>query len=305
MARPSHRLDHDPFLVRPDRRFRLADVDPGDTQGFEDKQAAQEALLEDVSALAEAQELLWASARQGVLIVFQAMDAAGKDGTIKHVMSGVNPTGVDVFSFKAPTDEEVLHHFLWRPMRFLPARGRIAIFNRSYYEEVLVVRVHPEFLDRQALPGGFDRRDPKDLRRLWERRYGEINAFEKLLADNGTCIIKFFLHVSRDEQRRRFLERLDDPAKHWKFSPADVAERAHWDEYMQAFEDMLAATSTGSAPWHVIPADRKWFLRAAVADVIAARIESLDLKWPEVPEGTRSALQAAREALAREGRDAG
>jgi PPK2 family polyphosphate:nucleotide phosphotransferase len=294
MSRP-HRFDHDHFRARPGRRVRLKDHDPAYTAGLPDKDAAAQALAADIAALAATQELLWASARRSVLIIFQALDAAGKDGTIKHVMSGVNPQGCTVTSFKAPSEEERAHHFLWRPMRFLPARGRIAIFNRSYYEEVLVVRVHPEFLAPQGLPP--DQLKPAALKRLWPRRYDEINRFEATLVENGTSIIKFFLHVSRAEQRRRFLARLTDPEKLWKFSPADFAERARWHDYRKAYEDMLSATSTPAAPWYIIPADHKWFMRALVADVVAARIGESGLCYPEVPPEKRRELAMLRRKL--------
>ncbi len=272
-----HRLNIKSFLVEPGSKFRLADQDPAFTDGFAGKKEARGALLDDVTNLAHAQELLWASQTHSLLIILQAIDAAGKDGTIKHVMSGVNPQGVDVYSFKAPTDEEKKHHFLWRALKVTPARGRIAIFNRSYYEEVLVVRVHPEFLQGQALPASVSGRPLKDL---WKKRYDEINEAERLLVDNNVCVLKFFLNLSRDEQRLRFIERLEDPEKNWKFSAADLKERARWDDYQAAFDDMLNATSTEHAPWYVIPADRKWFSRAAVADIITRNIERLNLNMP-------------------------
>jgi PPK2 family polyphosphate:nucleotide phosphotransferase len=290
----THRLDHSPFIVPSGKSIRLKDHDPAYTAGFKNKDAAHKALLEDVSGLVSAQNLLWASKQYSVIIIFQALDAAGKDGTIKHVMSGVNPQGVFVSSFKAPTEEERLHHFLWRPMRAAPARGQIAIFNRSYYEEVLVVRVHPEFLEQQWLP--HDLRG-KELKHLWKSRYDDINAFEEISHHNNTCVIKFFLNVSKKEQRKRFLERLNKPEKNWKFSAADLRERAHWEEYQVAYEDMLNATSTKTAPWYVIPADRKWFTRACVADIIASRIAELGLKFPEVNEKDRAALAQAKVEL--------
>jgi PPK2 family polyphosphate:nucleotide phosphotransferase len=290
-----HRFDPDLFVVPPGRKFRLEDHDPAYTGALKNKTQAQDALVEDVSALAAAQELLWASAQYSVLIIFQGLDAAGKDGTIEHVMSGVNPQGCSVCSFKAPTDEERLHHFLWRPGRYLPARGRIAVFNRSYYEEVLVVRVHPEWLAQQWLPE--EQRKEKNLARIWATRYDEINNFEGVLTRGGNCIIKFFLHVSRAEQRKRFLERLTNPDKYWKFSAADFRERQYWDAYTAAYEDMLSATSTASAPWYVIPADHKWFMRAAVADVITARINALDLKFPQVSPAKRRQLEQVRRTL--------
>jgi PPK2 family polyphosphate:nucleotide phosphotransferase len=295
-----HQLDHKPFFVSPDKKVRLKDHDPGYTAGFKDKAEARAALLADVSGLAAAQELLWASKEYSVIILFQALDAAGKDGTIKHVMSGVNPQGVEVHSFKAPTDEERLHHFLWRPMRVTPARGRIAIFNRSYYEEVLVVRVHPELVEKQWVPHELR---GKDLKALWKSRYEDINAYERTATRNNVLILKFFLNVSRKEQRKRFLERLDNPEKHWKFSAADLRERACWDDYQEAYEDMLNATSTEWSPWQVIPADKKWFTRACVADIITSRIEGLNLKPPRVSDKERAALEEARRQLEEEDRE--
>jgi PPK2 family polyphosphate:nucleotide phosphotransferase len=293
----SHRLDHRPFLVPPGKRIDLKDYPTDYTAGFKDKNAAKEALLADVTELSAAQNLLWASKEYSVIILFQALDAAGKDGTIKHVMSGVNPQGVNVYSFKAPSDEERLHHFLWRPTRVLPARGMIAIFNRSYYEEVLVVRVHPEFLDKQWIP--HDLRDA-DRKLLWQSRYDDINAYEKTGRRNSVCVLKFFLNVSKKEQRKRFLERLDDPEKQWKFSSLDLRERNYWDQYQEAYEDMLNGTSTEWAPWYIIPADKKWFARACVADIITSRIRELDLKFPTVSADERAALAEARRELEKE-----
>jgi PPK2 family polyphosphate:nucleotide phosphotransferase len=290
----THRLDSEPFLVPPGKRIRLKDYDPAYTAGIKNKAAAKDALLADVSELAKKQDVFWASKEYALVIILQALDAAGKDSTIEHVMSGVNPQGVNVFSFRAPTDEERLHHFLWRPTRFLPPAGMISIFNRSYYEEVLVVRVHPEFLESQRLAAGALK---KGLDHLWQSRYDEINAFEKTLVKENTVVLKFFLNVSRREQRERFLARLENPAKNWKFSAADLKERAHWDEYQQAYEDMLNATSTEIAPWYVIPADKKWFARACVADIITSRLRSLDLHYPQVPEREKSALADAKRQL--------
>ena len=272
----------------------MADYDPGYTAGFKDKEAAKAALLEDVSELAQMQDVFWASKQYALIIIFQALDAAGKDSTIEHVMSGVNPQGVTVHSFKAPSEEERLHHFLWRPMRVLPAAGTIAIFNRSYYEEVLVVRVHPEFLDGQLL---VREQLKKDLDHLWKLRYDNINAFEKTLAQENTRVLKFFLNVSREEQRQRFLKRLEDPEKNWKFSVADLKERAHWDEYQAAYQDMLRATSTEVAPWYIIPADKKWFMRACVADIITSQIRELRLEYPHVGEREAAALAEAKKQL--------
>jgi PPK2 family polyphosphate:nucleotide phosphotransferase len=263
-----------------------------DLASAELKALARERLDDLVAELAAAQELLWASDTHAVLVIFQALDAAGKDGTIKHVMSGVNPQGVDVRSFKQPSAQERDHTFLWRANQALPERGRIGIFNRSYYEDVLVVRVHPEMLDRQQLPPGTPRG-----KRLWRQRYDDINAFERHLERNGTRVVKFFLHVSRDEQRRRFLARLDDPAKQWKFSAADLAERAHWDAYMKAFEKALTATSTPIAPWYVIPADHKHVMRALVAGVLARAIHGLGLAPPTVGPEKLAAIDEARAKL--------
>ena len=290
----SHRLDHDKFLVPPGKKIRLADYDPAYTGGFKDKNEAEEALADDVDELAAAQHLLWASKQYGVIIIFQALDAAGKDSTIKHVMSGVNPQGVTVHSFKAPTEAERMRHFLERPLRAMPAAGQIAIFNRSYYEEVLVVRVHPKFLAGQWLPR---RVRDKDLDYLWHDRYSEINEFESAARRNDYRILKFFLNVSKEEQKERFLARLTNPEKNWKFSAADVRERCYWNDYQRAYEDMLNATSTDAAPWYIIPADKKWFMRACVADIIIAEIQKLDLKYPTVSEEERESLEAAKREL--------
>lgn len=259
------------------------------------KERSKEILAESREEMSKAQELLYASDTHSVLIILQAMDAAGKDGTISHVMSGVNPQGCQVFSFKKPSTEELDHNFLWRYMKSLPERGRIGIFNRSYYEDVLVVKVHPEWLGpgQPANPG-------KDF---WEKRYEDINNFEKHLARNGTLVIKFFLHLSKDEQRRRFLERLTNPDKQWKFSEADLAERDHWKEYRKAFEDAISATSTKRAPWHVIPADRKHVARALVADIITTSIQNLGLEYPKVSEAQLAKLAIARAKLEKEDKD--
>jgi len=258
------------------------------------KDRAREIPDKNLEDLAEAQALLYADDRYAVLIVLQAMDAAGKDGTIKHVMSGLNPQGCQVFSFKKPSAEELDHNFLWRYMKDLPQRGRIGIFNRSYYEDVLVVKVHPELLDSQKLPPG------KRGKSFWEARYEDINAFERHLVRNGIVVLKFFLHVSKKEQKRRFLERLERPEKNWKFSTSDLPERAFWADYMDAYEDALAATTTEEAPWYVVPADNKWVTRAVVADVITTAIRSLDLRYPEVTEEKRKALAEARSQLQKE-----
>ena len=258
------------------------------------KKRAQAYLEERRNQLAEAQELLYADDRYALLMIFQALDAAGKDGTIKHVLTGVNPAGCQVFSFKAPSSEELDHDFLWRAERALPERGRIGVFNRSYYEEVLVVRVHPEFLQRQRLPA--QRFDAA----FWEGRYQSINEFERHLVRNGTVVLKFFLHVSKEEQRRRFLDRLNDPAKNWKFSYGDLEESRRWDDYMAAFEAALTKTSTEWAPWHVIPADNKWVMRALVSHIIADRLKALDLRFPKPDAEKEAAIQKALQELTAE-----
>ncbi len=290
----THRFDRARYRVEPGEPVNLDDLSTKAGDEFAKKSEAKRALEEDISMLSDAQALLWASGQYSVLILLQALDAAGKDGTIKHVMSGVNPQGCEVHSFKAPSDEELSHHFLWRPTRYLPARGRIGIFNRSYYEEVLVVRVHPKFLQPQRLPPGVNEDN------IWQSRFEDINAFEHALSRNGTCVIKFFLHLSKAEQKERFFERLNNPEKNWKFSAADLRERGYWDDYMHAYQEMLAATSTEHAPWYVIPADNKWFTRACVADIIAARIEELDLQPPTVSPDQLEQLQVARRELENE-----
>ncbi|HEX7597325.1 MAG TPA: polyphosphate kinase 2 family protein [Polyangia bacterium] len=285
-----------PFCITDGAGFRLKDFDPGDTGQLksEDKPRAQASLQMGIQALSQLQDMLYAQDRWAVLLIFQAMDAAGKDGAIKHVLSGVNPQGCQVASFKAPSAEDLDHDYLWRCHRNIPERGRIGIFNRSYYEEVLVVRVHPEFLKRQKLP-------PSLIdKKIWDHRYQDICAFEQYLSRNGIAIRKFFLHVSRDEQKRRFLQRLDTPAKNWKFSSADIAERQHWKEYQQAYQDMIRATATPWAPWYVVPADHKWFTRTAVAGAVIDALDSLDLGYPDVDKDQRAELIAARKALAQE-----
>lgn len=278
-----HRFDESKFLVEPGGSLNLSKRKTEAGKELLDKSLAKEALAADVSALQDAQRLLYASDSHSLLVIFQGMDAAGKDGTIRHVMGGVNPQGCRVYSFKAPNSTELKHHFLWRSAACLPERGMISLFNRSYYEEVLVVRVHPDFLIPQRLPS-LKSTKAKSLDKLWKRRYREIRGFEQTLAEHGTQILKFFLHVSPDEQKNRLLERLTDPAKHWKFNEGDLAERKLWPQYQRAFEDALTATSTKSAPWYVIPADDKWYARAAVADIIAEKLESLNLKYPVVRE---------------------
>lgn len=282
------------YRISKGKRFRLKDVAPDDTAGIRSKDDARRALAQGVERLAELQELLYAQDRWALLLVFQAMDAAGKDGTIKHVMSGVNPQGCQVFSFKAPSAEELDHDFLWRTTKALPERGRIGIFNRSYYEEVLVVRVHPQYLESQKLP------EPLVRRRIWEERFEDINALERHLARSGTLVRKFYLHMSRKEQRKRFLKRLDQPAKNWKFSAADVKERGHWDAYRDAYEDMIRHTAGAHAPWYVVPADHKWFTRLVVADAVVAALEELKLRFPRLDAAKRAELQQARALLEKE-----
>jgi len=280
-----------PFRVEDGRKFRLKDVDPGDTGGLHAKDEAREWLRQGVERLAELQEKLYAQDRWGVLLIFQAMDAAGKDGAIKHVMSGVNPQGTQVYSFKAPSAEELDHDYMWRCFKCLPERGRIGIFNRSYYEEVLVVRVHPQFLVGQKLP------DSRLGRGIWKERFEDINHFEQYLDHNGIVVRKFFLHVSSKEQKKRFLSRLDEPQKNWKFSVQDAREREHWDAYMAAYEDMIRSTATPHAPWYVVPADNKWFTRLAVAEAVIDTLEDLDLHFPKVDKAKRKELEAARAIL--------
>jgi PPK2 family polyphosphate:nucleotide phosphotransferase len=279
------------YRIADNKKFRLADISPGDTWKLKSKDQAQEWLEKGVARLSELQEKLYAQGQWAILLIFQAMDAAGKDGTIKHVMSGVNPQGCEVFSFKVPSSEELNHDFLWRTTKRLPERGRIGIFNRSYYEEVLVVRVHPELLARQKLPAGLVTKD------IWRERLEDINALETHLTRNGILVRKFFLHLSKQEQRKRLLSRLDEPEKHWKFSLDDLHERQRWGTYMRAYEDMIRHTATDCAPWYVVPADHKWFTRLVVAEVIVDTLESLDLAFPKVGPAKRKELAAARTAL--------
>jgi PPK2 family polyphosphate:nucleotide phosphotransferase len=297
MAAKERILDH--LVVEPGTSAALAERDPAwaTVPGYERlskeelQTEARSVLARGIEDLSDAQELLWASDRYALLVVLQAMDAAGKDSAIEHVMTGVNPQGVQVVGFRSPSPEELDHDFLWRISRALPERGRIGIFNRSHYEEVIALRVHPEWLERQKLPPAT--RGPA----LWEERYEDINAFERHLDRNGTKIVKFFLQVSKEEQKKRFLARLDTPGKEWKFNAADVDERARWDDYMAAFESALTATSTLWAPWHVIPADHKWLTQALVARILVETIQALDLSWPEVTEQERKANLGAREKL--------
>jgi len=283
-----------PFRITKGKDFRLKDVDPDDTLDFTkdaDKSRAKEVLAMGVTALAELQDKLYAQDKWAVLLIFQAMDAAGKDGAIKHVMSGTNPQGCQVYSFKSPSSDDLDHDYLWRCMKCLPNRGHIGIFNRSYYEEVLVVRVHPDFLAKQKMP-------PRLVdKNIWDERFEDIRNFEQYLARNGVVVRKFFLHVSKKEQKRRFLERIDDPLKNWKFSSNDANERDYWDDYMKAYEEMIQETATKEAPWYVVPADNKWFTRVVVAGAVIETLASLDLAYPKVDEGKLKELAAAKKKL--------
>jgi PPK2 family polyphosphate:nucleotide phosphotransferase len=284
------------YRIDEPERFRLADIDPGDTGGLDcDKDEAKERLAEDIKRLAKLQQRLYADGRWALLIVLQGMDASGKDGVIGHVMTGLNPQGCSVQPFKAPSEQELAHDFLWRAGKHVPERGRIGIFNRSHYEEVLVVRVHPELLARQRLPAQLVGKD------IWRDRFQDIRGFERHLARSGTVVLKFFLHVSKEEQARRLLERIDEPGKRWKFSMGDIADRAHWHDYMAAYEDMLRATSRPEAPWFVVPADNKPFARLVVAAAMIDALERLDLEFPRVEGAALAELQQVRAALAAEG----
>jgi PPK2 family polyphosphate:nucleotide phosphotransferase len=283
----------EPFRVTHGSSFRLSDIDPADTLDLktEDKARAREALANGVQALAELQDMLYAQDRWAVLLIFQAMDAAGKDGAIKHVMSGINPQGCQVYSFKAPSAEDLDHDYMWRCLKCLPERGRIGIFNRSYYEETTAVRVHPEFLAKQKLPDGLAGEH------VWKSRFKDIRNFERYLARNGTIIRKFYLHLSKGEQKQRFLRRLDDPDRNWKFSGNDAKEREHWKDYMHAYEETIRHTATKYAPWYVVPADNKWFTRVVVAAAVIEALASLDLAYPKVGKQKLEELDAARQAL--------
>ena len=283
----------EPFRVTKGKNFRLKEVDPDDTLDFtkEDKAQSKEALANGVMALAELQDKLYAQDKWAVLLIFQAMDAAGKDGAIKHVMSGINPQGCQVFSFKSPSAEDLDHDYLWRCMKCLPNRGHIGIFNRSYYEEVLVVRVHPEFLAKAKLPPKLIGKD------IWQERYEDISNFERYLGRNGVIVRKFFLHVSKKEQKQRFLDRIEDAQKNWKFSSNDANERDYWDDYMTAYEEMIQETATKHAPWYVVPANNKWFTRVVVAAAVIEALASLDLAYPEVDQSKLKELAAAKKKL--------
>ena len=290
----AHKLA-DAYRITHGKGFRLNDVDPADTFGIksEEKLEASQALQQGTLEISRLQEMLYAQDKWALLLIFQAMDAAGKDGTIKHVLSGVNPQGCDVHSFKAPSSEDLDHDFLWRCMKHLPERGRLGIFNRSYYEETLVVRVHSDLLEKEKLP-------PRLVgKHLWKERFEDIRHFERYLCHNGVVVRKFFLHLSKKEQRRRLLDRLQNPEKHWKFSSADASERECWDEYMDAYEDTIRNTATPEAPWYVVPADNKWFTRLVVSSVLIDTLSSLHLKFPEVDQTRLKELAAARTALAK------
>jgi PPK2 family polyphosphate:nucleotide phosphotransferase len=279
------------YRVESGKHFRLKDFNPEDTGHLHSKENAAEALEQGIVRTAELQDKLYAQDNWALLLIFQAMDAAGKDGIIKHVMSGINPQGCQVYSFKAPSEPELQHDFLWRTTRCLPERGHIGIFNRSYYEEVLVVRVHPEILKSQRTPASLVGKN------VWDERFEDIRCFERHMARSGTVIRKFFLNVSKKEQKRRFLARLDEPQKNWKFSAADIRERQCWDDYQKAYEEMISNTSTEEAPWYVVPADNKWFTRLAVSAVVVDTLESLDLAYPKVDEAKRKELEAAKKIL--------
>jgi PPK2 family polyphosphate:nucleotide phosphotransferase len=282
------------YCVEHGKDFRLKDIDPADTQKLDLKEEAKDFLEKGVARLSELQQTLYAQDQWAVLVILQGMDGAGKDSVIRHVMSGVNPQGCEVYSFKQPSQEDLNHDFLWRTSKLLPQRGRIGIFNRSYYEEVLVVRVHPELLRKEQIPTAIEKK------KIWKERFEDINSFESYLNRNGVLVRKFFLHLSKEEQRNRFLSRLDEPDKNWKFSEADVKEREHWEDYMQAYEDMIRHTATPHAPWFVVPADHKWFTRMVVSSVIIDALESLHLTYPRVDEAKRKELDAARELLLNE-----
>jgi PPK2 family polyphosphate:nucleotide phosphotransferase len=293
IAKTAHKLA-DAFAVKHGGSFRLKDYDPGDIRDIHSREKANQLLQQSIALLQELQEKLYAQDEWSLLLIFQAMDAAGKDSLIKHVMSGVNPQGCEVASFKAPSAEELNHDYMWRAVRRLPQRGNIGIFNRSYYEEVLVVRVHQDLLVKQHLP-------PELVtKKIWKERFKDIRNFESYLGRNGTVVRKFFLHVSRAEQKRRFLARLDEPEKNWKFSEADVREREHWDKYMEAYEDMIRHTATPEAPWYVVPADHKWFTHIVVSSVIIETLKNLDLSFPKIDKERRKELEIARKALLEE-----
>jgi PPK2 family polyphosphate:nucleotide phosphotransferase len=290
MKKKAEKLAHK-FCIEDGKDFRLKDFDPADTGEWRAKEHAAKALQAGIERTAELQDMLYAQDNWALLLIFQALDAAGKDGAIKHVMSGVNPQGCQVYSFKTPSEVELQHDFLWRTTRDLPERGHIGIFNRSYYEEVLVVRVHPEILKSQKLPEALVGKN------IWQERFEDIRCFERHMARSGTVIRKFFLHVSRKEQKKRFLDRLQEPEKNWKFSVGDIHERTYWDEYQSAYEDMIRNTATKHAPWHVVPADNKWFTRLVISSVIVDTLESLHLSYPKVDVAKKKELEEGRHVL--------
>ncbi|HVE55909.1 MAG TPA: polyphosphate kinase 2 family protein [Pyrinomonadaceae bacterium] len=285
-------MNYDKFRVAEGKKLNLKNHKTDFTGDYKDKTEAKEDLEKNVARLAELQDVLYAQNTQALLIIFQAMDAAGKDGAIKHVMSGLNPQGCQVFSFKQPSTEELDHDYLWRCAKNAPERGRLGIFNRSYYEEVLVVRVHKEILQSQLLPA-----DVKNDKNIWKKRFGQIRNFETYLAENGIAVVKFFLNISKAEQKKRFLARIEEPEKNWKFSTADAKERAFWDDYMKAYEEAISETSTEESPWYVVPADKKWFTRVAVSEIIVKKLESMKLEYPQVSEVHRQDLLKAKEVL--------
>jgi PPK2 family polyphosphate:nucleotide phosphotransferase len=282
------------FRVDHGKKFSLSDFDPADTDGIDSKEDVEDLLHKDLNRLSELQEKLYAQDQWAVLVILQAMDAAGKDSLVKHVMSGVNPTGCEVSSFKAPSAEELDHDYLWRTVGRLPERGKIGIFNRSYYEEVLVVRVHSELLDNERIPPSLLKKD------IWQQRFDDICSFERYLGHNGVIVRKFFLHVSKKEQKKRFLARLNDPSKNWKFAAGDIKERERWDEYMKAYEEMIQGTATPDAPWYVVPADNKWFTQYVVASALIDTLEELKLDFPKLPKARRTELESARRYLKRQ-----
>ncbi|CAN5348722.1 polyphosphate kinase 2 family protein [soil metagenome] len=288
-------MNTEKFLVREGAKLKLKTHQTDFTGEYKDKEEAKGDLEKNVLRLAEFQDVLYAENKHALLLIFQAMDAAGKDGAIKHVMSGLNPQGVQVFSFKQPSAEELDHDFLWRCAKNTPERGRIGIFNRSYYEEVLIVRIHKQILELQMLPD-----EAKNDKNIWKKRFEQIRNFENYLAENGVHVLKFFLNVSKDEQKKRFLARIDEKEKNWKFSASDAKERAFWDDYMKCYEDAISATSTKNAPWYVVPADKKWFTRTAVSEIIVKKLESLKLKYPTISEAQRAELLKAKEILENE-----
>ena len=290
MKKKKEKLAHK-YRVDDGKGFKLKDFDPGDTDGWDSKEHAAKELQEGVDRTAELQDMLYAQDKWALLLIFQAMDAAGKDGAIKHVMSGVNPQGCEVYSFKAPSEGELQHDFLWRTTRDMPERGHIGIFNRSYYEEVLIVRVHPDILKGEKTPPALVTKN------IWEQRFEDIRFFERHMARSGTVIRKFFLHVSKKEQKKRFLARLDEPEKNWKFSAGDIHEREYWDEYQDAYEDVIRNTATKHAPWYVVPADNKWFTRLAISCVVVDALESLKLAYPKVDDAKKKELQEGRKIL--------